>query len=77
MAQLLTRPPQQTEDYIGDGVYASYDGYQIRLRTLEGHTIFLDPATFIVFLNYVYGLGDLAFSEVFKDFLTASSPAGH
>ena len=33
--------------YLGDGVYASYDGYQLKLFTHNGistiHTIFLDP----------------------------------
>ena len=34
------------ETYIGDGVYASFDGWHIKLRTLRdqgNHVIFLDP----------------------------------
>lgn len=29
--------------YIGDGVYASFDGYQIWVRTQEGARIALEP----------------------------------
>lgn len=29
--------------YIGDGVYASFDGYQIWVKTTEGHRIALEP----------------------------------
>ena len=32
--------------YIGDGVYTSHDGYQIKLETLEGHVIYLDDSTY-------------------------------
>lgn len=28
--------------YIGDGVYASFDGWQIKLETLEGNVIYLE-----------------------------------
>lgn len=37
------------ETYIGDGVYASFDGYQIKLRAPRengDHVIFLEPQTF-------------------------------
>jgi len=30
-------------DYLGDGVYADFDGYQIELKTLEGNVIYLEP----------------------------------
>lgn len=44
-----------TEKYLGDGVYASFDGYQIWLRTprLTGdHTIALEPKVFEALLQY-------------------------
>jgi len=44
------------ETYIGDGLYASFDGYQIRLRApREGgdHVVYLDDATFCSFMDYV------------------------
>ncbi len=43
----------QTEMYLGDAVYASFDGYQIKLRTSNGeHTtneIVLEPGTLEIF----------------------------
>ena len=44
-----------TEAYLGDGVYASFDGYQIWLRTDrdEGrHVIALEPAVFEALVVY-------------------------
>jgi hypothetical protein len=36
----------EREEYLGDGLYASFDGYQIRLRAPRGfgvdHEVFLD-----------------------------------
>lgn len=40
---------EQAETYIGDGVYASFDGWQIKLATDRGgemHVIYLDADTF-------------------------------
>lgn len=38
------------ETYLGDAVYASFDGYQIKLRTTNGiettNEIYLEPETF-------------------------------
>lgn len=39
--------------YIGDGVYLSYDGYQIKLQTLEGKVIYLDPNTYHTMIETV------------------------
>lgn len=36
----------EVETYLGDGLYASFDGWQIRLRAprLEGdHVVYLEP----------------------------------
>ena len=46
---------EQNETYLGDGVYASYDGFQIRLRAprMEGdHEVFLEPLTLSSLLRY-------------------------
>lgn len=44
MARLgIGRAEAATVDYLGDGVYATHDGHQIWLRTLEGHKIALEP----------------------------------
>lgn len=36
------------KDYLGDGVYVEYDGYQIKLTTFDGisttNTIYLEPS---------------------------------
>ena len=40
---------EQEETYLGDGVYASFDGYQIWLRADEGshvNRIALEPAVY-------------------------------
>lgn len=37
------------ETYIGDGVYASFDGYQIQLRAPRGsrdENVFLEPSVY-------------------------------
>jgi hypothetical protein len=44
-----------TEKYLGDGVYASFDGYQIWLRTPRHggvHEIALEPEVFEALLQY-------------------------
>jgi len=47
--------------YLGDGVYALYDGYQITLTTEDGinvtNTIFLDPHVVEALLLYISRLG--------------------
>ena len=39
----------EREEYLGDGLYASFDGYQIRSRAPRGfgvdHEVFLDQTT--------------------------------
>jgi hypothetical protein len=48
--------PKPDETYIGDGVYASFDGYQIWLRTDRGaegdHMIALDAGVYANLLKY-------------------------
>lgn len=44
------------ETYLGDGLFVSFDGYQIRLYTerMGGtHEVFLDPGTLRAFQDYV------------------------
>lgn len=41
---------EQRETYLGDGLYASFDGYQITLRAPRGggdHWVALDPLTYV------------------------------
>jgi hypothetical protein len=44
------------ERYLGDGVYAHYDGFQIWLTTLEGHQIALEAQVFAALGTYVVDL---------------------
>jgi hypothetical protein len=46
----------EREEYLGDGLYASFDGYQIRLRApREGrdHEVFLDASTLAAFREFL------------------------
>jgi hypothetical protein len=43
-------------EYLGDGLYAEFDGYHIRLFASHGdriHHVFLEPETLAAFLRYV------------------------
>ncbi len=46
-----------TEVYLGDGLYASYDGWQIKLRAPRGddadHEVFLEPSVLREFERFV------------------------
>jgi len=47
------------ETYLGDGLYASFDGYQIKLRAPRGFAddeVFLDGQTFAAFQQWVAAL---------------------
>jgi hypothetical protein len=50
----ISRPGETNQEYIGDGVYVSFDGYHVWLRTVreEVHEIALDPTTFQNLINY-------------------------
>lgn len=45
---------QDNEKYLGDAVYAAFDGYSIRLRTGDGnnHVIFLEPKVYEALVRY-------------------------
>ena len=50
----------QRQTYIGDGVYASFDGYQVWIRTQrEGgwHEIALEPAVYDRLREYARSVG--------------------
>ena len=47
---------EQNEEYLGDGLYASFDGYQICLRAPRGTfnpTVYLDDHALSNFMAYV------------------------
>ncbi len=49
----------QHETYLGDGLYASFDGYQVRLRAPRedgDHEVFLEASTLKAFLQFLDAL---------------------
>jgi hypothetical protein len=49
----------ERETYLGDGLYCSFDGWQIRLRAPRehgDHEVFLEPSTLAAFLEFVDAL---------------------
>ena len=54
----------RNDTYLGDGLYASYDGYQIRLYASNGiyatNEVFLEPAVLRSFEEYVRKLKGVA-----------------
>lgn len=54
------------ETYLGDGVYASHDGWQIKLRTTFGdHTVYLDPDAYSALVKFVEAVkkGEIEINE--------------
>jgi hypothetical protein len=51
------------EVYLGDGLYASFDGYQIKLRaprdSIGDHEVYLDRYTLNAFIEYAQTMGAL------------------
>lgn len=44
-----------SETYLGDGLYASFDGYQVRLRAPRengDHEVYLEPAVLNSLINF-------------------------
>lgn len=44
------------EEYLGDGLYASFDGYQIQLRAPDVYgdrVVYLEPSVLKAFEDYV------------------------
>lgn len=44
----------ENEIYLGDAVYASFDGYQIKLRTGDGNNqvIYLEPGVYAALTRF-------------------------
>lgn len=45
-------PHHKFEEYLGDGVYASFDGYHIWLKTQTGDAIALEPSVLQSLMYY-------------------------
>lgn len=53
-------PKPQEQQYLGDGVYAFYDGYQVWVETVPGNKIALEFSVMQELIRYsrkVYGNG--------------------
>lgn len=53
----------ENETYLGDAVYASFDGWQIRLRTGDGNNqvIYLEPSVYAAlqhWADHIIATGD-------------------
>jgi hypothetical protein len=52
--------PSQPRVYLGDGLYAEFDGWQVRLFAHNGETcineVFLEPRVLAAFLLYIESL---------------------
>jgi hypothetical protein len=50
-------PEENKEHYLGDGVYVSFDGYQLALRaeSLTPNTIYLEPKTWLSLRAWLIG----------------------
>lgn len=49
------------KDYLGDGLYAEFDGYQIRLyadREYTRHEVFLEPQVYLALTRFVERIKD-------------------
>jgi hypothetical protein len=47
------------EEYLGDGLYASFDGWQVRLRAPRDggdHEVFLEQSTLQAFIEFLDAL---------------------
>jgi hypothetical protein len=55
-------------EYLGDGLYAEFDGWQIRLYAHNGihatHQVFLEPETLAAFLRYIEKLKGATLAKV-------------
>ncbi len=50
-------PPRNEETYLGDGLYASFDGWCVRLRAPRedgSHYVMLDPETYLSLRNWLF-----------------------
>lgn len=53
----------EEETYLGDGLYASFDGYQVKLRApgfAGDNEVYLDPTTLKAFRDFIKQLEEAA-----------------
>jgi hypothetical protein len=54
----VEREEFRAEDYLGDAVYAAFNGFMIRLRTgdSQNQVIYLEPAVFRALVEFEKGM---------------------
>jgi len=52
----MTATTPMPEAYLGDGVYASFDGYHIWLKTQEGDSIAIEDGVCEMLYRYTRGI---------------------
>jgi hypothetical protein len=69
------------KQYIGDGVYADFDGWHIKLTTENGievlQTIFLEPEVFHALVQYKDRLGQQLKEQANAETGNISEPSEH
>jgi hypothetical protein len=62
MEDVSPKPPQERE-YLGDGLYAEHDDYQIKLAASNGmfdhDTVYLQPSVLHALIDYAKRIGML------------------
>lgn len=58
------------EEYLGDGLYASFDGYQFKLRAPRGahgdHEVYLEPEVFDAFVAFAKRITEAANERAYE-----------
>jgi len=60
---------KEGETYLGDGLYASFDGFSFWLRAPRGsddHVVALEPDVLIAFFQYVQRIDQERFNKWFE-----------
>lgn len=59
--RLVSAPEPGAESYLGDGLYVSHDGFQVRLRAGNGadddNVVYLEPSVLAAFEAWLKRLG--------------------
>lgn len=55
---MMAPPEKEKEEYLGDAVYASFDGFSVWLRTGDGNNqrICLEPTILRALVNFAKGV---------------------
>ena len=60
VVDVTLKRPSEREEYIGDGLYAAFDGFQFKLRAPRetgDHEVFLEPDVLRMFIEFAMQFG--------------------